>query len=372
MSSNEAAWLPRRHTTLEVAAAPYVHPKSNEFIVKNAAVAINPVDRLTESMGEFIYPWIRYPFIIGSDCAGTVVEVGAAVTRFRIGDRVLGHAVGADKARNSAAEGAFQHYTVLLEHMASPIPDGMSYEQACVLPLALSTAACGLFQKDFLALQYPAATPVRTGKTIIIWGGSTSVGCNAIQLAVAAGYEVIATASPRNFDYLKDLGASHVFDYRSRSCVADIIKVVGNRELAGALAIGLGSGDPCLDIVAACSGRKFVAMASQPVSFDAVPVREGRLLALIPTVCRMVIARVSEIFKARRNRIRTKFIFGTSLLANEVGPMIYSGFLPSALAEGRYRAAPPPLVFGAGLGSLQAAFDAQRKGLSARKLVVTL
>jgi hypothetical protein len=86
----------------------------------------------------------------------------------------------------------------------------------------------------------------------------------------------------------------------------------------------------------------------------------------------MVIARVSEIFKARRNRIRTKFIFGTSLLANEVGPMIYSGFLPSALAEGRYRAAPPPLVFGAGLGSLQAAFDAQRKGLSARKLVVTL
>jgi NADPH:quinone reductase-like Zn-dependent oxidoreductase len=372
MPPNEAAWILKKHSTLAVGAAPYVRPKPDEIVVKNAAVAINPVDRATESVGEFIYPWIKYPFIIGSDCSGTVVEVGSAVRRFKVGDRVLGHAVGADKARNNAAEGAFQHYTLLLEHMVSPVPPAMSCVQACVLPLALSTAACGLFQQDFLALAHPAAEPVSTGKLLLVWGGSTSVGSNAIQLAVAAGYEVITTASPRNFDYARSLGASHVFDYHSPTCVADIIKAVGARELAGALAIGLGSGNPCVDVVASCAGRKFVALASAPISFDAVPIGGGRLLKLVPTLCRMAIASLGQTLKARRKRVRTKFIFGTSLLANEVGPMIYAAFLPSALAEGRYQAAPAPLVFGAGLDCLQAAFEALSKGVSARKLVVTL
>jgi hypothetical protein len=154
--------------------------------------------------------------------------------------------------------------------------------------------------------------------------------------------------------------------------VSDIIKSAGDRELAGALAIGLGSANPCLDVVGACKGNKFVALASAPVSFDAVPVGGGRLLALVPTLCRMALASVGQTFKARRNGVRTKFIFGTSLSANEVGPMIYAEFLPSALAEGRYRAAPAPLVFGAGLDCLQGAFDALSKGVSASKLVVTL
>jgi NADPH:quinone reductase-like Zn-dependent oxidoreductase len=372
MPHNEAAWILRKHSTLAVRTAPYFQPKPKEIVVKNEAVAINPVDRATESVGEFIYPWIKYPFVIGSDCSGTVIEVGSAVKRFKVGDRVLGHAVGADKTRNNAAEGAFQLYTVLLEHMASPVPSGMSCVEACVLPLALSTAACGLFQRDFLALAHPTANAVRDGEVLLIWGGSTSVGSNAIQLAVASGYEVITTASPNNFDYVKSLGASQVFDYRSRSCVSEIIKAVGDRELAGALAIGLGSGNPCLDVVGACKGKKFVALASAPISFDAVPVGDGRLLQLAPTLCRMTIATVRQTFNALRNGVRTKFIFGTSLASNEVGPMIYAEFLPSALAEGRYRAAPAPLVFGAGLDCLQSAFDALLKGVSARKLVVTL
>lgn len=372
MPHNEAAWILTKHSTLAVRAAPYVQPKPNEIVVRNEAVAINPVDRATESVGEFIYPWVKYPFIIGSDCSGTVIELGSAVTRFKVGDRVLGHAVGADKTRNSATEGAFQHYTVLLEHMASPVPSGMSSVQACVLPLALSTAACGLYQKDFLDLAHPSAHAVRKGQTLLIWGGSTSVGSNAIQLAVASGYEVITTASPKNFDYVKSLGASQVFDYKSRSCVSEIIKAVGDRELAGAFAIGLGSGNPCLDIVGACKGKKFVALASTPISFDAVPVGEGRLRQLVPTLCRMIMASLRQTFKARRNGVRTKFIFGTSLVANEVGPMIYVDFLPLALAEGRYQAAPAPLVFGTGLDCLQGACEALSKGMSARKLVVTL
>ena len=188
--------------------------------------------------------------MVGSDVAGEVVEVGGGVTRFRVGDRVVGFAAGSDKQRNRAAEGAFQDYVVLLAHMASPIPDAMAFEDAAVLPLGLSTAACGLFQKDFLAMNAPSAAPRPTGKTLLVWGGSTSVGSNAIQLAVAAGYDVITTASPRNFDYVKRLGAREAFDYRSKTVVADIVARLRGREVAGALAIGAGSAAACIDFSA--------------------------------------------------------------------------------------------------------------------------
>ena len=158
MPTNTAAWLGAQRARFEVRAAPYTPPRADEIVVRNRAVAINPFDWIIQAAGRVVSPWIKYPFILGSDLAGDVVEVGPGVTRFAVGDRVLGHAVGTDKARNRAAEGAFQAYTVVLARMAAPIPSTMSYEQATVLPLALSTAACGLFQKDQLALNYPAAT----------------------------------------------------------------------------------------------------------------------------------------------------------------------------------------------------------------------
>jgi len=71
---------------------------------------------------------------------------------------VIALAVGSDKDANTGAEGAFQQYSVVLERVAVPIPNGMSFEDASVLPLAVSTAASGLFQKDQLGLQLPSLT----------------------------------------------------------------------------------------------------------------------------------------------------------------------------------------------------------------------
>jgi len=370
--SNKAVWLAAKRARLEIKPAPYTPPREHEIVVKNRAVAMNPIDWLTQSVGDVIFPWIKYPFILGSDVAGEVVEVGTAVCRFKVGDRVLGHAVGIDKKRNNPAEGAFQEYTVLLAHMAAPIPDAMAYENAAVLPLTLSTAACGLFEKDQLALRYPSARPEPTGKTLLVWGGSTSLGSNAIQLAVAAGYEVIATASPKNFDYAMRLGANQIFDYRSRTVVAGVIKAFNGRTIAGALAIGVGSAQACLDVVHACQGDKFVSMATPPVSFDQVPKGRRRTLWLVPTLARLIASNVSMALKSRMRGVRTKFIFGTTLVENEVGRLIYTEFLPSALADGRYVAAPDPLVVGRGLDQIPVALEAQKKGVSAQKLVVAL
>jgi len=372
MPTNTAAWLESKQAQIEVKSAPYTHPRENEIVVKNHAVAINPIDWIIQVAGNFVFSWIKYPFILGTDLAGEVVEVGTGVTRFHVGDRVLAHAVGTDKKRNSAAEGTFQIYTVVLAHMAAPIPRTMPYENAAVLPLTLSTAACGLFQKDHLALQYPSATPKPTGQTLLIWGGSTSVGSNAIQLAVAAGYAVITTSSPRNFDYVRKLGASQVFDYHSKTAVADIIAAFKGKTMAGALAIGTGSAEACADIVHACNGNKFISMASTPVSFEKLSPHRGMSLQLPLLLLRLVALQVSMQVKTRMRHIRTKFIFGSTLMDNEVSKVIYEDFLPQALADARYLAVPEPYVIGKGLEFVQIGLDAQRKGVSAKKVVVSL
>jgi NADPH:quinone reductase-like Zn-dependent oxidoreductase len=369
MPSNTAAWLRAKYAKLEVGPAAYTPPRQNELVVRNHAVAINPVDWGIQRLGGALFNWIKLPAIIGSDVAGEVVEVGPGVSRFKVGDRVFGQALGTSKARTGPAEGAFQDYTVLVDHMTAPIPDAMSYESAAVLPLAVSTAACGLFQKDYLALQHPSVPPKPTGRTLLVWGGSTSVGSNAIQLAVAAGYEVVSTASPRNFDYLKTLGASQVFDYNDKSAVCDIVATLKDKTIAGAIAIGTGSAGPCFDVVHACKGGKFVATASAAVSLDALPERGGLPASMMFT---FVTSGIAMAIKARVQGIRTKFIFGDTLADNEVGPMLYADFLPKALAAGTYVAAPDPLVVGHGLESIQPAFDVQSKGVSARKIVVTL
>jgi len=98
-----------------------------------------------------------------------------------------------------------------------------------------------MFQKDFLGLSYPTANSKAQQEIVLVLGGSTGVGSNAIQLAVQAGYTVVATASPQNFDYVRGLGASHVFDYKSKDVVRDIRKVLRRQKFAGAVAIGANS-----------------------------------------------------------------------------------------------------------------------------------
>jgi NADPH:quinone reductase-like Zn-dependent oxidoreductase len=370
--ANSAAWLGPKHAPLAVGPAGYTRPGPNEIVVRNHAVAINPLDWILQQVGTIIYSWITYPFVIGSDVAGQVVEVGEAVTRFAVGDRVLGFATGTDKDENTSSAGAFQLYTVVRERLASPIPDDLSFAQASVLPLALSTAACGLFQEKQLGLQHPSANPVPTGTTLLVWGGSTSVGANAIQLAVAAGYEVITTASPRNADYVTKLGASRVVDYTSPTAVAELIAAFAGKTLAGAIAIGTGSSERCAEVVSACEGNRFIALASTPASFDSVGDGRGRTLRLARVMLRIGSSTAALLLKTRLKGIRTSTIWGSALKNDEVSTLIYETFLPSALAEGRFVAAPEAVVVGHGLESVQHALDTQRGGVSARKIVVTL
>ena len=152
----------------------------------------------------------------------------------------------------------------------------------------------------------------------------------------------------------------------------DIIAAFEGRILAGASAFGTTSAASCVRIVGALKGNRFVSIGSPPVSFEGLADGNRGRSELPPLILRLVTSNVALQVRARSRGIRTRYIFGTTLKANEISAAIYRDFLPAALAEGRYVAAPKPSVAGHGAQDFQQAMDIQLKGVSAAKVVVTL
>lgn len=208
----------------------------HNVLVKVHAWAINPCDRILQDRNMF-----KYPIILGCDVAGvveTVVPGSTAASQFRVGDRVLG----------CTANNGFQDYVVLDNRLMTKIPDDMVYRDAVVFGLCSATSAMFLFGKDYLHLDYPKIGAAKKGQSVLVWGGSSAVGSNAIQLATAAGYDVITTCSKKNFAYVKALGAVNAFDYTDIEVTAKVAAELDKGECAGIfMAAGLKDGN-----VAAC------------------------------------------------------------------------------------------------------------------------
>lgn len=172
------------------------------------------------------------------------------------------------------ATGAFQKYVVVQKEAVAELPYKIPSSVGVVLPLGISTAAAGLYQKDFLGLPLPSAEdkPKPLERTVLVWGGSSSVGSCAIQLAVASGAEVVTTASSKNADYCKSLGAAEVFDYHSKSVEDDIVKWLEGKTVAGAYhAVGAdGAVQSCARIVDRSKGKAIV-VSVRGIPDDGIP-----------------------------------------------------------------------------------------------------
>ena len=147
----------------------------------------------------------------------------------------------------------------------------MSFDEAAVLPVSISTASAAMFTKEYLGLPLPSLSPSPTGTTMLLWGGSSSVGCSTIQLARAAGVEVITAASPHNFELCKSLGASHVFDHHSPSIVDDIADVLEDKTFVGAFdAIAtIDTMKACVEVIVKIKAKKMVVTTVPPMQeFD--------------------------------------------------------------------------------------------------------
>ena len=126
--------------------------------------------------------------------------------------------------------GAFAEYVVAdAELQVVPIPGGWSFEEAAQLGVAPLTALQCLHESLELPSPFEArSTAEQPQRTILIWGGASALGQYAIQFAKLAGLRVVTTASSKNFDLVKGLGADEVFDYRDEGVVENIRVATGN------------------------------------------------------------------------------------------------------------------------------------------------
>jgi NADPH:quinone reductase-like Zn-dependent oxidoreductase len=178
-------------------------------LVRVRAAGVNPVDaKIRDGALAGAFP-ASFPVILGWDAAGVVEQVGGAVTWFKPGDEVFGYC-----RRHNLQYGSFAEYTTVPEGYLAPKPPSLSFEEAAALPLVSLTAH-----------QCLEAVGLRAGETLFLHGGSGGVGHVAVQLAVARGARVIATASAGNQDFLRELGAEPL-DYAAGDVAARV------RELA--------------------------------------------------------------------------------------------------------------------------------------------
>ncbi|KAI0184520.1 oxidoreductase [Xylaria flabelliformis] len=320
------------------------YPDENEIVVKNAAVSINPVDAAMQ--GGYVVN-LTVPGILGADVAGEVVEVGSQVTRFSVGDRVMGHALRL--ATDDDRHAAFQNYTVLWRNMASPIPPSLSYEDASTMPLGISTAASALFQKDMLGLEPPVLYPQARDEWVIVAGSTGNVGSHGVRLATAAGYKVLVTASPRSFDLARSLGATEVVDYNDKDLVNTVAQKLSGKRVVGVFdASGQGPSIITMaQVLAKCEGNKTVAAVVDDFARKDVP-----------------------------KGVTVKLVFAIAIRETDVGKKVWEDFLPDALATGKYPIFPKARVFGNGLDVIQKAMDNEEdkktKAPAGQKAVVTL
>jgi NADPH:quinone reductase-like Zn-dependent oxidoreductase len=292
-----------------------------------------------------------------------VHEVGEGVTHVKKGDRVLGYVLTAlliyfrivskteilirhafSLVSNDPSHGGFQLYTACNALVVAKIPADIDFNAASVLPLAISTAAACLFKKETLALSMPDVSKrSSSGKSVLVWGGSSSVGATAIQLAAGAGHKVVSVASQHNVDKLKDLGAVAAFDYKSPSVVDDIIAALEGTEFAG-VCDAIGSSDS--------------AAAWAPVHKKL----GGRYGSVMPGA------------QGLPEGIEGSSVFAPSVALDDryIGDEVWAKWVPVALESGALKALPGPIVIKGGLDSVQKGYDEQKKGVSFGKIVIEL
>jgi len=177
--------------------APSIGP--HDLLVQVKAASINPVDyKIRLGMLKIMQAY-RMPLILGQDLSGVVTQVGAKVSRFKPGDEVFARL---DKSNI----GSFAEFAAVRESDAAIKPAHLTHVEAASIPLVGLTA--WQVMQDMMGL--------KPGQSVLIHAGSGGVGTFAIQLAKHLGATVATTASGRNRELMKRLGADIVADYQTQ------------------------------------------------------------------------------------------------------------------------------------------------------------
>jgi NADPH:quinone reductase-like Zn-dependent oxidoreductase len=127
--------------------------------------------------------------------------------------------------REKPIDGAFQTHSIHTAAFTTKLPESISFEQAATIPSTMLTAAVGFHAFAELPENYDETT--HNNEWFLVWGGASSCGVSAIQLAKLLGFKVVATASPHSFEYVKSYGAEIVLDYNDSEISNKIREVTG-------------------------------------------------------------------------------------------------------------------------------------------------
>ncbi len=177
-------------------------PSENQILVRVKAAGINPVDAYIRTGTHSQKP--ELPYTPGKDAAGIVENIGANVTKFKIGDRVL--------TANSVS-GTYAELCLCGENQLINLPENITFEQGAGVFVPYATAFRALFQK----------AKAQTGETVLIHGASGGVGIAAIQWAKNAGLKIVGTAgSDEGKTLVSKQGADFVFDHTDENYLQQI------------------------------------------------------------------------------------------------------------------------------------------------------
>jgi NADPH:quinone reductase-like Zn-dependent oxidoreductase len=171
-------------------------PDEGELIVRVAAAGVGPWDALIREGKSVVQ--LSLPLILGSDLAGIVDSVGTGFIQFKPGDEVFG-------VTNKQFCGAYAEYAVASAQMVAAKPRSLSFVDAASVPVVAVTAYQMLFEH----------ARMKAGQAVLIHGAAGNVGAYAVQLAKQAELQVFATAGPGDLDYVRDLGAEMVVNYKT-------------------------------------------------------------------------------------------------------------------------------------------------------------
>jgi len=184
---------------IRVGYLPTPAPGPGQVLVRVRAAAFNPIDLYVRS-GMVAMP-MAFPYVVGTDVAGTVEAVGPGAGRFRVGDRVWGSNQGLLGRPGSAAE-----FAAIDEDLLYPTPADQPDVEAAGQALVGITAHLGLFGKAGL----------KEGEAVYVPGGSGGVGSMIVQMAKAAGARVATSAgSPERAELCRGLGADLALNYKA-------------------------------------------------------------------------------------------------------------------------------------------------------------
>ncbi len=222
------------------------------------------------------------------------------------------------------------------------------------MPFAVEAATCVLSVKEpgpcmpgvstpALGLPYPTLqTPAPSaGKTLVVYGASSSVGSMTTQIAAATGINVIGIAGAHNHDLVKRCGAAQVFDHNDSTVVENVIKA------------------------AMASQSEFVGI------FDAISTPEtyARDLAILE---KLGGGHLACVHPPPADNVPSNVKIGMIFAVNDVATPVYRDFVTPALQSGKLKCLPPPTIVGKGLEHINDALKKSKAGVSATKLVVEL